>query len=593
MLLKKQLLSQQNLNNAFLSLITGGAQTIQSTLNISGGAITLKNTILTDNANTSYFRIDPQGNQVIIYDGVSNQQLSIYSSSGSESTYITTINQASNQSYGLIDVAGASVDHLEINTNSWKPTYFGGTISTKLSTFTYPTGSTIPPVFRAIGPSGDFRITVQDGNGRANLTWNSYYDGVSGTSRYSTTGDAALRLFFDPGTGFTFYTAPSGTSGNAITWTTGIVNSINGNVGIGTTSPENAEGWSRVFDLLGATNAKLSVRSNLIDSRILAHESGWFGAPAGMIIGTKTNHPISIATNGSSRLTVDSNGNVSIGHNSPASKLHIKTNTAQSTDGINVTSTNKNILIMPEAGNGSYSPINNGGGMTSIVYSRSGADDSANRLTIAPWSAYNGGISLNYQGFFDAGTWRQTVIPLSGSDGACNFGTLDNHYCWQVFGAFAYFKLNNINRLTNGTTGRPTTWVVGIVCANGAPYDGATIQLHYNSGAGGAYKAVNMTGTIPAGSLGTVKVLSASVNDFNPMASQNLGADWRIASPANPSNGNFGILFMIFYDQWSDCFHTFEAYPGAAGPYWSRIAGVCNARGARMVIPVGTNMYAT
>jgi hypothetical protein len=102
-----------------------------------------------------------------------------------------------------------------------------------------------------------------------------------------------------------------------------------------------------------------------------------------------------------------------------------------------------------------------------------------------------------------------------------------------------------------------------------------------------------MTGTIPTSSLGTVKVLTATVSDFNPSAMQNLGADWRINSPANPANGNFGVIFAVMYDSWTDCFHTFEAYPGAAGPYWSRIAGQCNARGARMVIPVGTNMYAS
>lgn len=119
MILKKQLLSQANLNAAFLSLTTGNTQVIQSSLTVSGGSLTLKSTILSDSDPTK-FRIDPQGNIVAIYDGVNNQQLSIYSASGTEYTYMTSIYAASNQSIGLLDVAGTGIDHLEIATNSGK-----------------------------------------------------------------------------------------------------------------------------------------------------------------------------------------------------------------------------------------------------------------------------------------------------------------------------------------------------------------------------------------------------------------------------------------------------------------------------------------
>ncbi len=85
-----------------------------------------------------------------------------------------------------------------------------------------------------------------------------------------------------------------------------------GNIGIGTPSPENAEGWSKVLDILGGTTTKLSVRTTNIDARVLSHEKGWWGAPAGMIIGTKTAHPLSFGTNAASRMTIDQNGNVGI-----------------------------------------------------------------------------------------------------------------------------------------------------------------------------------------------------------------------------------------------------------------------------------------
>jgi hypothetical protein len=127
MIIKGQLLSAKNLNNAYISKTDTNAQSISSNLTISGGALTLKNSQITDNANTSYMRIDPQGNQVIIYDGVNNQRLDVFSSSGSESTYIQTINGTT--SIGQIDVSSA-VDHLEVNTNSSKYTLFGGDIRT-------------------------------------------------------------------------------------------------------------------------------------------------------------------------------------------------------------------------------------------------------------------------------------------------------------------------------------------------------------------------------------------------------------------------------------------------------------------------------
>ncbi len=129
MLLKKQLLSQDNLNNAFISKTNAAEQSISGDLRVIGGRLMLSNTVLTDDANSNYFRIDPQGNRVVIYDGVNNQQVQIFSSSGNEYLYLTTINQANNASYGLIDIFGnTTVSHLEITTNSKKPLKIGGRV---------------------------------------------------------------------------------------------------------------------------------------------------------------------------------------------------------------------------------------------------------------------------------------------------------------------------------------------------------------------------------------------------------------------------------------------------------------------------------
>lgn len=121
MLLRRSVLSADNLNNAFLSKTGVSAQGIASSLNIGGGAITLKNTIISDSISSAHLRIDPQGNVIAVYDGVNNQAVAIYSSSGTEATSITSINAPNNKSYGLIDVIGTSMHRLELNTNSEKP----------------------------------------------------------------------------------------------------------------------------------------------------------------------------------------------------------------------------------------------------------------------------------------------------------------------------------------------------------------------------------------------------------------------------------------------------------------------------------------
>jgi hypothetical protein len=88
-----------------------------------------------------------------------------------------------------------------------------------------------------------------------------------------------------------------------------------GNVGIGTTQPENAEEWNKVLDVLGddAGGAKLSVRTESVDAQVWAAAGEWWGAPAGMAVGTKSAHALSFATGGSSKMTIDPQGNVGIG----------------------------------------------------------------------------------------------------------------------------------------------------------------------------------------------------------------------------------------------------------------------------------------
>jgi hypothetical protein len=96
-----------------------------------------------------------------------------------------------------------------------------------------------------------------------------------------------------------------------------------GHVGIGVAAPENSEGWNRVVDLLGAGHARYAVRTAVIDGRVVSHESGWWGSPPGMVLGTKTAHAVSIGTNSATRVTIDPAGRVGIGKTNPAVALDV------------------------------------------------------------------------------------------------------------------------------------------------------------------------------------------------------------------------------------------------------------------------------
>ena len=82
--------------------------------------------------------------------------------------------------------------------------------------------------------------------------------------------------------------APAITAASAFTFArSALLIAASGNVGIGTASPENADGWNKVVDVRRSGHAKLSVRTASIDARVLAHDTGFFGSPAGMIVGTR------------------------------------------------------------------------------------------------------------------------------------------------------------------------------------------------------------------------------------------------------------------------------------------------------------------
>ena len=98
-----------------------------------------------------------------------------------------------------------------------------------------------------------------------------------------------------------------------------IYSTNNGNVGIGTTNPDNAQNWNKVLNLHGPSHAKLLVtESSGVKTGIFSH-AGYNGK-----IGTESNHNLTLTAGyWNDVMTLTTAGNVGIGTATPSSRLAV------------------------------------------------------------------------------------------------------------------------------------------------------------------------------------------------------------------------------------------------------------------------------
>ena len=96
-----------------------------------------------------------------------------------------------------------------------------------------------------------------------------------------------------------------------------------GNVGIGTSSPSNAQGWNTVLDVNGAYHAKILATANdgSVKAGIFAHNPSWYGG--GGFIGTESNHNLFFLTNYNAKMMISTSGKVGIGTMTPGEMLDV------------------------------------------------------------------------------------------------------------------------------------------------------------------------------------------------------------------------------------------------------------------------------
>lgn len=199
----------------------------------------------------------------------------------------------------------------------------------------------------------------------------SGYSGISGTSGTSGTSGAAgpsttINATNDTSSAtlYPVMVAANGSNQTAKVTTSKLVfDAANGNLGIGTSSPTNKlEVWGNIVQYGGsaASYGGVILRNNgssnyTVDGRFVLDA---VNSPNNLIVGTDSSHPVNFITGGTTRMNIDSSGNVGIGgtsgRGSNTTRLTVvNTSSTGSSAGVEIKSWGDPLLVLQTGGSSS------------------------------------------------------------------------------------------------------------------------------------------------------------------------------------------------------------------------------------------------
>jgi hypothetical protein len=157
-------------------------------------------------------------------------------------------------------------------------------------------------------PTGNIRS--EPGNNTFAFTLNQYIDS-SYQARYVNNGYASMYQLSNTGQ-HQWFTAPSGTAGNALTFTQAMTLDNSGNVGIGTASPAqklHVSGTGYTSVRIDGANSGGGAYANFYTQSGTQLGSVGCESNGDMYVGTRVNNPVQFIINGSPTAKLDTSGN--------------------------------------------------------------------------------------------------------------------------------------------------------------------------------------------------------------------------------------------------------------------------------------------